>query len=60
MRWGAAFPLPPGLPRELGWNDDLKLGFCGDFMEGAGFGRVEGAMRSAEELAARLLGAPPS
>jgi predicted NAD/FAD-dependent oxidoreductase len=60
MRWGAAFPLPPGLPRELGWNDDLKLGFCGDFMEGAGFGRVEGAMRSAEGLAARLLGAPPS
>lgn len=59
MRWGAAFPLPPGLPRELAWNDDLKLGFCGDFMEGVGFGRVEGAMRSAEDLAARLLGSPP-
>ncbi|MEB3335039.1 MAG: NAD(P)-binding protein [Cyanobacteriota bacterium] len=59
MRWGAAFPLPPGLPRELGWNEELQLGFCGDFMEGAGFGRVEGAMRSAEGLATRLLGAPP-
>ena len=45
-----------GLPRDLGWNADLKLGFCGDFMDGPGFGRVEGAMRSAEELAARLLG----
>jgi predicted NAD/FAD-dependent oxidoreductase len=55
MRWGAAFPSPKGLPRELGWNDDLKLGFCGDFIEGPGFGRVEGAMRSAEGLAARLL-----
>jgi len=56
MRWGAAFPFPMGLPRDLSWNADLKLGFCGDFMDGPGFGRVEGAMRSAEELAARLLG----
>lgn len=54
MRWGAAFPIAPGLPRDLAWNDDLGLGFCGDFMEGAGFGRVEGAMRSAEHLASLL------
>lgn len=56
MRWGAAFPLPQGLPRALCWNPSLQLGFCGDFMAGPGFGGVEGAMRSAEELAARLLG----
>lgn len=56
MRWGAAFPLQPGLPRELCWNGRLKLGFCGDFIAGPGFGRVEGAMRSAEQLANHLLG----
>jgi predicted NAD/FAD-dependent oxidoreductase len=55
MRWGAAFPLPQGLPPELGWNPALKLGFCGDFVAGPGFGGVEGAMRSAEALAGRLL-----
>ncbi|MFN9547760.1 MAG: NAD(P)-binding protein [Cyanobacteriota bacterium] len=55
MRWGAAFPLPPGLPQDLAWNASLNLGFCGDFMAGPGFGGVEGAMRSAEALAARLL-----
>lgn len=55
MRWGAAFPLPKGLPPDLCWNAELKLGFCGDFIDGPGFGRVEGAMRSAEELASRLL-----
>jgi len=54
MRWGAAFPLQPALPEDLCWNDELKLGFCGDFMAGQGFGRVEGAMQSAEELARRL------
>ncbi|MEB3242927.1 MAG: NAD(P)-binding protein [Cyanobacteriota bacterium] len=56
MRWGAAFPLSQGLPVTFRWHDSLKLGFCGDFMAGAGFGRVEGAMRSAEALAERLVG----
>ena len=56
MRWGAAFPLPPGLDLNLCWNTELQLGFCGDFMAAPGFGRVEGAMRSAEELARRLDG----
>ena len=56
MRWGAAFPLHPALPEDLSWNDELQLGFCGDFMAGPGFGRVEGAMQSAEQLARRLAG----
>jgi hypothetical protein len=55
MRWGAAFPIAPGLPGDLAWNGELGLGFCGDFMEGPGFGRVEGALRSAEHLASLLL-----
>lgn len=59
MRWGAAFPVAPGLPAELCWNPELRLGFCGDFIAGPGFGRVEGAMRSAERLAHRLAGLSP-
>jgi predicted NAD/FAD-dependent oxidoreductase len=55
MRWGAAFPLPQGLPQALSWNSSLKLGFCGDFIDGPGFAGVEGALRSAEALARRIL-----
>lgn len=57
MRWGAAFPLPPGLPPELMLCGQSRVGFCGDFVSGPGFGRVEGAWRSAEGLAAQLLAA---
>jgi predicted NAD/FAD-dependent oxidoreductase len=31
------------------------VGFCGDYVAGVGFGRVEGALRSSERLAAMLL-----
>jgi len=55
MRWGAAFPQPPGLPHELSLCPDSRIGFCGDAIAGLGFGRVEGALRSAEALAERLL-----
>ncbi|MFM9110086.1 MAG: hypothetical protein ACKOPN_05740, partial [Prochlorococcaceae cyanobacterium] len=55
MRWGAAFPLRPGLPPELALCPDSQLGFCGDYIELPGFGRVEGALRSGEWLADRLL-----
>ncbi|MCX5951970.1 MAG: hypothetical protein NTZ40_00375 [Cyanobacteria bacterium] len=55
MRWGAAFPQLPGLPQALALCRHSRVGFCGDFIEGPGFGRVEGAMRSGEALARRLL-----
>ena len=55
MRWGAAFPCEPGLPEALLLCRKSRLGFCGDFVAGEGFGRVEGALRSGEQLAARLL-----
>lgn len=62
MRWGAAFPLaagsgaaPAGLPADLQLCPASRIGFCGDAIAGPGFGRVEGALRSAEALAARLL-----
>jgi renalase len=54
MRWGAAFPQPPGLPAELMLCAASRVGFCGDVIAGEGFGRVEGALRSAERLAAQL------
>jgi predicted NAD/FAD-dependent oxidoreductase len=54
MRWGAAFPQPPGLPAELMVCEASRVGFCGDVIAAEGFGRVEGALRSAELLASRL------
>jgi renalase len=54
MRWGAAFPQPPGLPAELMLCRSGQVAFCGDFIAGEGFGRVEGALRSAEQLAGQL------
>jgi predicted NAD/FAD-dependent oxidoreductase len=54
MRWGAAFPVAPGLPSELALCRRSRVGFCGDYLAGPGFGRVEGALRSAEGLARAL------
>ena len=55
MRWGAAFPVAPGLPIQLSLCRQSKVGFCGDYVTGPGFGRIEGALRSAERLADALL-----
>jgi predicted NAD/FAD-dependent oxidoreductase len=55
MRWGAAFPLHPGLPAPLQLCPASRVGFCGDYVEVEGFGRIEGALRSGESLAAALL-----
>jgi predicted NAD/FAD-dependent oxidoreductase len=55
MRWGAAFARNPGLDPALAICPDSRIGFCGDYLAGSGFGRVEGALRSAEVLGERLL-----
>ena len=55
MRWGAAFPLAPGLAPEHSCCPESAIGFCGDSLAGGGFGRIEGALLSAEELAIQLL-----
>jgi predicted NAD/FAD-dependent oxidoreductase len=57
MRWGAAFPQAPGLDLHLQLCAASRIGFCGDAVAGDGFGRVEGALHSAEALAERLLAA---
>ena len=54
MRWGAAFPMAPGLPTELMLCPQSRVAFCGDYLAGEGFGRVEGALRSGEGLARKL------
>ena len=55
MRWGAAFPVPPGLPAEAMVCPASRVAFCGDGIDGPGCGRIEGALRSAQDLAGRLL-----
>lgn len=60
MRWGAAFPLHPGLPAPLQLCPASRVGFCGDYVEVEGFGRIEGALRSGESLAAALLAPLPA
>jgi len=56
MRWSAAFPLAPGVPAEHMLCLNSQIGFCGDAIAGVGFGRVEGALRSADALAEQLMG----
>jgi hypothetical protein len=61
MRWSAAFPRGEGLPADLSLCARSRLAFCGDYLAGPGFGRAEGAWRSGEHLAERLMGllSPP-
>lgn len=54
MRWGAAFPVGAGLDPSLRLCPASRIGFCGDYVAGPGFGRLEGALRSAEALAEQL------
>lgn len=54
MRWGAAFPCAPGLDAEGMVCPGSRVALCGDAIAGPGFGRIEGALRSGEWLAARL------
>ena len=51
MRWRASQPLGLGIPNSLQFCRKYKVGFCGDWFEGVGFGRIEGAILSALNLA---------
>ncbi|MFZ0409790.1 MAG: NAD(P)-binding protein [Cyanobium sp.] len=55
MRWGAAFPWGDGLEAESMVCATSRVALCGDAITGPGFGRIEGALRSGEWLAARLM-----
>lgn len=54
MRWGAAQPLDHPLPLQLQYCSNSAIGFCGDWVDTPGFGRVEGALRSGVSLAEKL------
>ena len=51
MRWGAAQPLEQGMPKALQWCSKARVGFCGDWIAGPGFGMAEGALQSGLDLA---------
>ena len=55
MRWGASQPLDHPLPTSLQWCEASAVGFCGDWIDGQGFGMAEGALQSAVDLAAQLI-----
>jgi hypothetical protein len=55
MRWGASQPLDHPLPTSLQWCESSAVGFCGDWIDGPGFGMAEGALQSAVDLAAQLI-----
>jgi len=47
MRWRASQPSGIAVPLSLQFNIKYRIGFCGDWFEGEGFGRIEGSILSA-------------
>ena len=47
MKWRASQPSGIGVPLSLQVSKKYRIGFCGDWFEGDGFGRIEGSILSA-------------
>tara|TARA_A100001388_G_C28654805_1_gene443821 strand:- start:272 stop:856 length:585 start_codon:yes stop_codon:yes gene_type:complete len=47
MKWRASQPSEHAVPITLQFSRKYKIGFCGDWFEGEGFGRIEGSILSA-------------
>jgi len=47
MRWRASQPSGLAVPLSLQSSRIYRIGFCGDWFEGEGFGRIEGSILSA-------------
>ena len=47
MHWRASQPSGCAVPLSLQFSRKYRLGFCGDWFEGEGFGRMEGSISSA-------------
>ena len=47
MKWRASQPSGLGVPLSLQISRKYRIGFCGDWFEGEGFGRIEGSIMSA-------------
>ena len=54
MKWRASQPSGNAVPLSLQLNRKYKIGFCGDWFEGDGFGRIEGSILTALELAKKF------
>ncbi len=47
MKWRASQPTGTAVPLSLQFSRKCRIGFCGDWFEGEGFGRIEGSIISA-------------
>ena len=47
MKWRASQPSGIAVPLSLQFSRKYRIGFCGDWFEGEGFGRIEGSISSA-------------
>jgi len=47
MKWRASQPSGIAVPLSLQLSKKYRIGFCGDWFEGDGFGRIEGSILSA-------------
>jgi len=47
MKWRASQPSGLAVPLSLQLSRKYRIGFCGDWFEGDGFGRIEGSILSA-------------
>ena len=47
MKWRASQPSGLAVPLSLQFIKKYKIGVCGDWFEGDGFGRIEGSILSA-------------
>ncbi len=47
MKWRASQPSGFAVPLSLQLSKKYKIGFCGDWFAGEGFGRIEGSILSA-------------
>ena len=54
MKWRASQPSGGAVPLSLQLNKKYRIGFCGDWFEGEGFGRIEGSILSALMLEEKL------
>ncbi len=54
MKWRASQPSGIGVPLSLQFIKKYRIGFCGDWFEGEGFGRIEGSILSALILEKKL------
>jgi len=54
MKWRASQPSGIAIPLSLQFSRKYRIGFCGDWFKGDGFGRIEGSILSALTLEKKI------